>query len=106
MLSRKRDQDAPALKEAGLISDSFLGNLWVRKISDFQLSWKIGGAAEQEEGRKSEHLCSDKGEEFLGLLVSLEEILGELKNILLEFVLNSKGSSDDIICSLKIVTHD
>jgi hypothetical protein len=34
----------------------------------------------------------------LGLLVSLEEIL---KNILLEFVLNSKGSSDDNICSLQ-----
>ncbi len=74
-------------------------DLWPR--FDFQLSWKIGGAAEQEEGRKSEHLCSDKGEEFLGLLVSLEEILGELKNILLGFVLNSKGSSDDNICSLK-----
>jgi hypothetical protein len=105
LLSRKRDQDAPALKEAGLISDSFLGNLWVRKISDHDLISSSPGRSEERRSKRkvgSRNICAViKGEEFLGLLVSLEEILGELKNILLGFVLNSKGSSDDNICSLK-----
>jgi hypothetical protein len=87
LLSRKRqDQDAAALKEVGLVSDPFPWKFvsaedgWPR--FDFRLSWKIGGAAEQEKGRNLEHLCNnDEGEEFLGLLVSLEEYFSELKNM-------------------------
>jgi hypothetical protein len=101
LLSRKRDQDAPALKEVGLISDSFLGNLWVRKISDHDL---ISSSPERSEERRSKrkvgsrNICAVRKARNFWVLVSLEEIL---KNSLLEFVLNSKGSSDDNICRLK-----
>ncbi len=71
-------------------------------LSDHDLISSSPGRSEQRRSKRkvgSRNICAViKARKFLGLLVSLEEIL---KNILLEFVLNSKGSSDDNICSLQ-----